>query len=184
MYNADPNRPAGPLPGGQDTPYYSPVVPPSPPGPPAPFVPPAGTQPYGVPPAYAQPPVQTAYPAVPGNPMPYYVPMPYPPANAGQVKAVASLVLGIIGLVLCHTFFFSLPCQIIGLILGILAKRQRAGGMATAGIVLSCVGLALSMLLFVLILSLILDSQSPPSTWMYDVPYDACLRRICLAAGL
>lgn len=103
----------------------------------------------------------------------------------GQGKAVASLVLGIIGVVLCQIVFISLPCQIIGLILGILAKRGSGpAGMAIAGIVLSCVGLAFSLLvLFFVILGLIMAMRDPPSNWIYDAPYDACLRWIRLAVG-
>lgn len=166
VYNTEPNRPAGPPNGGQNVPYYPPVVSPAPPVPPV-----AG--PYRAPPP--------VYPPIPGNPVPYYIPAP---AGMGQGKAVASLVLGIIGVVLCQIVFISLPCQIIGLILGILAKRQRAGGMAIAGIVLSCVGLAFSLLvLFFVILGLIMAMRDPPSNWIYDAPYDACLRWIRLAVG-
>ena len=166
MYNTEPNRPAVPPNGGQNVPYYPPVVSPAPPVPPV-----AG--PYRAPPpVYPPPAINTAYPPIPGNPVPYYIPAP---AGMGQGKAVASLVLGIIGVVLC---------QIIGLILGILAKRQRAGGMAIAGIVLSCVGLAFSLLvLFFVILGLIMAMRDPPSNWIYDAPYDACLRWIRLAVG-
>lgn len=89
----------------------------------------------------------------------------------GQGKAVASLVLGIIGVVLCQIVFISLPCQIIGLILGILAKRQRAGGMAIAGIVLSCVGLAFSLLvLFFVILGLIMAMPGIRRPTGYTMP--------------
>ena len=175
MYNTEPNRPAGPPNGGQNVPYYPPVVSPAPPVPPV-----AG--PYRAPPpVYPPPAINTAYPPIPGNPVPYYIPAP---AGMGQGKAVASLVLGIIGVVLCQIVFISLPCQIIGLILGILAKRQRAGGMAIAGIVLCCVGLAFSLLvLFFVILGLIMAMRDPPSNWIYDAPYDACLRWIRLAVG-
>ena len=56
--------------------------------------------------------------------------------------------------------------------------------MAIAGIVLSCVGLAFSLLvLFFVILGLIMAMRDPPSNWIYDAPYDACLRWIRLAVG-
>lgn len=64
--------------------------------------------------------------------------------------AVASLICGILGLIggwIPVVQYFTLILSIIGLILGIIARKKAAQegqpkGMATAGIVLSIIGLA------------------------------------------
>lgn len=76
-------------------------------------------------------------------------------------KATASLVLGIVAVVLCWFSatiwlgIIGLVCGIIGLVLGIQVRKgcQAAGvkpdGMATAGFVLSIIGLALCALMLI-----------------------------------
>jgi hypothetical protein len=72
--------------------------------------------------------------------------------------AVAALVLGIIGMIASLIPFGALlgvPLAIVGLILGILARKnavetQQPTGMATAGLVVSIIGVALGILLFAL----------------------------------
>ncbi len=64
-------------------------------------------------------------------------------------KSVASLVLGIIGVVV--GFFggwawIGAILGIIGLILGVLGKKEAPNGMATAGIVLSIIAIALGLI--------------------------------------
>lgn len=68
--------------------------------------------------------------------------------------AVAALVLGIIGTILCWfpAVLLGVPLALVGLILGILARKnaqetQQPTGMATAGLVMSIVGLTLGILL-------------------------------------
>lgn len=60
-------------------------------------------------------------------------------------KAIASLILGIVSLV-CIFFGYGallgIILAVIGLVLGIGAKKTAPSGMATAGIVLSIIGLA------------------------------------------
>lgn len=161
MYTVDPNRPAGKPPAsGPNGSYYPPAVPPG------------SGYPNGTPPG-VYPPAVTPY-----SPGGYYAPAVYmPPADAGQGKAVASLVLGIVGIVFGF-YLVGLPCAVVGLVLGILAKRQHAGGIATAGIVLCAVGLALSLILlcFILMLAIMafeeLSSGGIPFL-PYDVPYNA-----------
>lgn len=72
--------------------------------------------------------------------------------NKTNPKAVASLVLGIISLVFIFfgTFaFIGMILAIVGLILGISAKKEQPTGLATAGIVLSIVGLAICAVTFI-----------------------------------
>lgn len=68
--------------------------------------------------------------------------------------AVAALVLGIFGTILCWfpAALLGVPLALVGLILGILARKnaqetQQPTGMATAGMVMSIVGLTLGILL-------------------------------------
>lgn len=79
---------------------------------------------------------------------------PYPDQNQNPQsngKAVASLVLGIVSLVFIFTgqgALIGIVAGIVGLILGISARKERPSGMATAGIVLSIIGLALCVISF------------------------------------
>ena len=87
-------------------------------------------------------------------------PQPYPqnPQQPTNGKAVASLVLGIIAAVFMFFSgtivlgFVSLILAVIGLVLGVQARRempQGTTGMATAGMVLSIVVLALTVIVMV-----------------------------------
>lgn len=83
---------------------------------------------------------------------PQYQPQPpVAPTVPGKGMGVASMVLGIISLVLFCIWYIALPCAIISLILGAVgsSNAKKAGmknGMATAGIVMSCIALGLALL--------------------------------------
>jgi hypothetical protein len=109
--------------------------------------PPYGTQPYGTQP-YGQPygnqPQPYGQPPPYGHPQPGYPPQAYPvPGTNGM--AIASLVLGILWIYWIGS--------ILALILGHVAKRQirrtgeTGGGMATAGIVLGWIGIAVLVIM-------------------------------------
>ncbi len=65
--------------------------------------------------------------------------------NQSNGKAVASMVLGIIA---CVCVFFGygallgIVLGVVGLVLGINARKEQPDGMATAGIVLSAIAIA------------------------------------------
>ena len=67
-------------------------------------------------------------------------------------KAIASLVLGIISLV-CVFFGYGallgIVLGVVGIILGVSAKKEAPSGMATAGLVLSIIALALCAITFI-----------------------------------
>lgn len=60
-------------------------------------------------------------------------------------KAVASLVLGLIGMVAWFIPLFGLPITIVGLVLGIKGLASSRRGLATAGVVLCIIGLVASI---------------------------------------
>ena len=67
-------------------------------------------------------------------------------------KAIASLVLGILA-VACIFFgrvsLLGVALGIVGLVLGISARKESPSGMATAGIVLSIIAIALCVIAFI-----------------------------------
>lgn len=66
---------------------------------------------------------------------------------------VASLVLGIISVVLAVLFsgfgWLAAILGLIGIVLGTSARKKGQGGVATAGLVLSIIGLILGLLMYV-----------------------------------
>ncbi len=70
----------------------------------------------------------------------------------GNGKAIASLVLGIVAVV-CVFFGYGallgIVLGIVGLILGISAKKENPSGMATAGVVLSIIAIAICAVGFI-----------------------------------
>lgn len=115
------------------------MTPPPPPGaPPPPPLPPGG-QPPGYPPG--------------GQPPPGYVPFGGPSGPVARTNglAVASLVLGIVGLLLCFVF---IP-WILAIVFGIIAIKQcgedpsyTGRGLAVAGLVLGIIAAVFVALVF------------------------------------
>ena len=62
--------------------------------------------------------------------------------------AVASMVLGIIALVLFWIFYLSVPCAILAIIFGILSIKSSRKGMSIAGITTGAIGFVLTVLLY------------------------------------
>lgn len=132
-------------------------------------------RPYFQPGAYAQPPYQPApyyssynsYPQQTGNyypQQPGFVPPFYPPMisshQSGEGIAVASMVLGILSLILFGVPFLDVILSLIALILGIIAKTKGNSGMAIAGIIMGIIGLLLSALIIVLFFTAIFSSSN------------------------
>ena len=64
--------------------------------------------------------------------------------------AIASLVLGIVSILgIWASWAIGIPAAVVGLILGIMARKQNPSSMATAGIVLSIIALILSAVVMV-----------------------------------
>lgn len=104
-------------------------------------------------------------PVTPG----YQGPVPGAPKPAGM--AIASMVLGIISIPIFCIWYVSIPCAIVGIILGFVAKGKvkrgegGGGGMATAGIVCGIVAIALVILAFAGLLALLGYGAKKTDDW-------------------
>lgn len=63
---------------------------------------------------------------------------------------VASMILGIIALVLFCLFYISIPCAILAIIFGILGLKSTGKGMAVAGLVTGSIGLIVTIAIIVI----------------------------------
>lgn len=91
----------------------------------------------------------------PPPPPPAYPPPPGFPGAAGPTpgkgKAITSMILGIVSVVLCLYWFIAIPAGIAAIILGVLARREGAArGMALAGLITGIIGAAFGLLMVVL----------------------------------
>ncbi len=57
--------------------------------------------------------------------------------------SIASMVLGIISVVLFCFFYISIPCAILAIIFGIVGMKKGGKGMGIAGLVLGIIALAI-----------------------------------------
>lgn len=65
--------------------------------------------------------------------------------------AIASMVLGIVSIVLCCIWYLSIIAGIVALILGILHNKNNGkNGMSTAGIVCGVIGIILAVVFFII----------------------------------
>lgn len=62
---------------------------------------------------------------------------------------IASLVLGIVSLVLFCIWYLSIPCGILAIIFGVLGIKSMNKGMAVAGLVTGAIGLLVSMIVVI-----------------------------------
>jgi hypothetical protein len=104
---------------------------------------------------------QQPYPPMPPpseiyQPVPQYAGFQFVAAPQTNGPGIASLVLGIIGVitsVLIVTFFIGLPVSIVGLVLAVVGMRRNSGkGLARAGRVLSIIGIVISGIVAFLVL--------------------------------
>ena len=70
--------------------------------------------------------------------------------NTAKTMAIVSLVLGIVSIIFgIPIFFIGLACGVVGIILATMSKKREPSGMATAGLVLSIIGLILSAIIVI-----------------------------------
>ncbi|BDF57380.1 hypothetical protein CE91St36_01970 [Christensenellaceae bacterium] len=139
---APPQQPQQPQPGQQPVPPVPPQAPPQ-----YQQVPPQQPQ-QGQQQQYGQPQYQPQYQQVP----PQYVPATDVQAKAKNM-ATASMICGILGLILCWTPYAGLILNILGIVFYTLYKKNEPAGqngMATAGLVCSIIGLIVSIIFTIL----------------------------------
>jgi Domain of unknown function (DUF4190) len=150
--------------GRPDESGTSPWQPPSAAPPPAPGESlPAAPPPPPPPPGYGAPPAAYGAPQQLGA---------YGPAPTNG-KAIASMVLGIVGLVGICLYGLGVIASILAVVFGFLAKKeirnsggaQGGAGMATAGLVTGWIGIALAIVvvIFIVIAVVVGASNSSPS---------------------
>lgn len=167
----DPTAPptvSQPHPAPPAHPYSAPVSADPYAAPPAPAsADPYAANPYAQPGAYGQPPVygqSPAYGQQPSYGQPAGYANPYgaaygqvPPTGKTNTFAIASLVLGICGVVFCFCYGFGFLPGIVGAILGhvgmkqIRERNENGRGMALAGVITGWSAVALSIVFWILL---------------------------------
>lgn len=100
---------------------------------------------------------QRPYPPMPPpseiyQPVPQYAGFQFVAAPQTNGPGIASLVLGIIG-VITSVIIVGLPVSIVGLVLAVVGMRRISGkGLAIAGLVLSIIGIVISGIVAILFL--------------------------------
>lgn len=61
-------------------------------------------------------------------------------------KSIASFVLGVLGIIAWLIPLFGYPVTIVGIILGCIARKTEKNGFSLAGIILSSITLALTLI--------------------------------------
>jgi hypothetical protein len=110
--------------------------------------PPGSPMGYAGRPAYGDPNWQANYPRQGYGPGPLE-------GNGKEGLAVASLVLGILSVLLFCFWYFGIVCAILAIIFGVIGKNSIQRGMAIAGIVLGAIGLAIDLLIPVLAVAML-----------------------------
>ena len=67
--------------------------------------------------------------------------------------SIASMVLGIVAVVLCCFGWVSIICAVLAIIFGVIGKKKGGVGMAKAGLILGIIALAVYALLYIIALA-------------------------------
>lgn len=74
------------------------------------------------------------------------------PVQESKGLSIASMVLGIVSVVLFCIWYISIPCAILAIIFGIVGMKKGGKGMGVAGLVLGIVALAILAIIYLLAL--------------------------------
>ena len=69
--------------------------------------------------------------------------------------SIASMVLGILSVVFFCLWYLSIPCSILAIIFGVIGMKKGGKGMATAGLVLGIIAIAIVAILLITGVSII-----------------------------
>ncbi len=74
----------------------------------------------------------------------------YPIKKKRNGMAIASVILGIVSLLMCCLIVVSVPCALLSIVLGAVALRKGKSAVAIAGIILGAISMAVAVLVFIL----------------------------------
>ena len=66
--------------------------------------------------------------------------------NESKGLSIASMVLGIVSLVMLCIYYVSIPCAILAIIFAMVGRKKGGKGMATAGLVIGIIDVAFALL--------------------------------------
>lgn len=81
--------------------------------------------------------------------------------------SITSMVLGIVSLVMLCLWYVSIPCAILAIIFAIVGRKKGGKGMATTGLVLGIIALAIDVVIVVGIIGLAGEIFSAASSMTY-----------------
>lgn len=85
---------------------------------------------------------------------PQYQPPVAPEQKPSNGLAIASLVLGILSIIMVFVYaWVGIICAIVGIVLAVVAKKQNPSGLATAGLVLSIIALAICIIAIIALIA-------------------------------
>lgn len=80
--------------------------------------------------------------------------------NESKGLSIASMVLGIVSVVMLCLYYISIPCAILAIIFAIVGRKKGGKGMATAGLVLGIIALAIDIVIVVAFVGLIGEAMT------------------------
>lgn len=83
--------------------------------------------------------------------------------NESKGLSIASMVLGIVALVMLCVYYISIPCAILAIIFAIIGRKKGGKGMATAGLVLGIIALAFDILIVIFAIGVVSEIMSAAS---------------------
>lgn len=69
--------------------------------------------------------------------------------NESKGLSIASMVLGIVSLVMLCLWYVSIPCAILAIIFAIVGRKKGGKGMAATGLILGIIALAIDVVIVV-----------------------------------